>query len=180
MLLFVCINQFMPLLPRTNGNVLFSSSSLCILSSACMKRIAIAINVVPWTQYTTQCLQTESFSKIYIFWEMVSNQSMKCRYTCNVYDNWKLILALALLYLCCNWLYTLYRMIPMCNKATLSSEVAHRPSSILLVLTVHVNLVWVIDRTTTCHSILPCKQKPDTIHTILEQIRTSCNVQWGE
>ena len=98
MLLFVCINQFMPLLPRTNGNVLFSSSSLCILSSACMKRIAIAINVVPWTQYTTQCLQTESFSKIYIFWEMVSNQSMKCRYTCNVYDNWKLILALALLY----------------------------------------------------------------------------------
>ena len=55
MLLFVCINQFMPLLPRTNGNVLFSSSSLCILSSACMKRIAIAINVVPWTQYTTQC-----------------------------------------------------------------------------------------------------------------------------
>ena len=71
-------------------------------------------------------------------------------------------------------------MIPMCNKATLSSEVAHRPSSILLVLTVHVNLVWVIDRTTTCHSILPCKQKPDTIHTILEQIRTSCNVQCGE
>ena len=63
MLLFVCINQFMPLLPRTNGNVLFSSSSLCILSSACMKRIAIAINVVPWTQYTTQCWQTETLKK---------------------------------------------------------------------------------------------------------------------
>ena len=49
----------------------------------------------------------------------------------------------ALLY-SCNWLYTLYRMIPMCNKATLSSEVAHRPSSILLVLTVHVNLVGLL------------------------------------
>ena len=63
MLLFVCINQFMPLLLHTNGNVLFSSSSLCILSSACMKRIAIAINVVPWTQYTTQCWQTETLKK---------------------------------------------------------------------------------------------------------------------
>ena len=82
----------MPLLPRTNGNVLFSSSSLCILSSACMKRIAIAINVVPWTQYTTQWLKN-------IFWEIVSKQSMECRYTHNEYDNWKLILALALLYI---------------------------------------------------------------------------------
>ena len=52
-----------------------------------------SLNAIYYSVLTNQVI----FNKI--VWEIVSNQSMKCRYTNNEYDNWKLILALALLYI---------------------------------------------------------------------------------